>query len=465
MAAALILNGNLTIGGNATTLSPLNYSNQNVTINGRIIDSSSANVTLSAPGGNLRLTNAANNFRGGIVLGSDNNPASLTVTSISNSGVSSAIGNGPDIRFGLGTNTSAVTYSLIVESASGGSMNRNLLIYPANNTAGLTAKIVSAVAGQTVTIVGQAYNYGGVGNAHLELAGVGNGTFSGRINTVKDVTKSDSGTWTLSGSTNAFTGNTTVNAGTLIVSGTGTINTSAGVGINGSTSRLKYDSSVALSRNVSVTVGGTFAYNSSGSYAGALTLTNGKLAGTNWSGTLDNLSIGTNQTISPGNSPGTASTGNQTWAGGGSYLWEINNATGTAGADPGWDLLSGNGSLTISATSGSKFNILITSLTTGNVAGNASNFNGLTTDYKWKIADFASAITFDATAFALNTSAFSNTVVGGSTWAIARGDASGIGGDNTQLWVTYSIPEPSTWLLMAGSLAALAVLRRRRKLN
>lgn len=94
-AAALILNGNLTIGGNATALSTLNYSNQNVTINGRIIDSSSANVALNAPGGNLRLTNAANNFRGGIVIGSDNNPASLTVTSISNSGVSSAIGNGP----------------------------------------------------------------------------------------------------------------------------------------------------------------------------------------------------------------------------------------------------------------------------------------------------------------------------------------------------------------------------------
>lgn len=230
-----------------------------------------------------------------------------------------------------------------------------------------------------------------------------------------------------------------------MISGSGTINSSSGVSITGGT--LDYqNNTTALTRNVTVS-GGTFKNNSTQNYAGTLTLTSGTLGGTNWNGGLNNLSVGANQAISPGNSPGTASTGNQTWAGAGSYVWEINNATGTAGADPGWDLLSGTGSLTISATSGSKFNILITSLDpTTNAAGNATNFNGLTTNYQWKIADFSNPISLDATAFNLNTSAFSNTVQAGSTWNIVLGNAPGItGGDNTQLWVTYSIPEPSTW--------------------
>ena len=44
--------------------------------------------------------------------------------------------------------------------------------------------------------------------------------------------------------------------------------------------------------------------------------------------------------ISPGNSPGTAATGAQTWLDGGSYLWEINDSGGSQGAD-----LAGTGSI------------------------------------------------------------------------------------------------------------------------
>ena len=46
----------------------------------------------------------------------------------------------------------------------------------------------------------------------------------------------------------------------------------------------------------------------------------GTLAG---SGSFDAL-VEVNGVISPGNSPGTMSTGTQTWNDGGSYLWEIN---------------------------------------------------------------------------------------------------------------------------------------------
>ena len=40
------------------------------------------------------------------------------------------------------------------------------------------------------------------------------------------------------------------------------------------------------------------------------------------------MTIGLGGVISPGNSPGTAITGAQTWEDGGTYLWEINNSAG-----------------------------------------------------------------------------------------------------------------------------------------
>jgi len=272
------------------------------------------------------------------------------------------------------------------------------------------------------------------------------------------VSKTTSGTATFSG-VNSYTGTTTVNAGTLIVSGTGSINTTSGVSVSGGL--LKYDSSTALNRAVTLS-GGTLAYNSSSNYAGTLTFTSGVLGGTNLNGNLSGLAIGTGQSISPGNSPGTAATGNQTWAGGGSYVWELNDATGTAGSDPGWDLLTGTGALSITATSGDKFNINLTTLTLANAAGNAANFVN-TTNYNWRIADFSSAITLDTNVFNINVAGFSNAVAGGSSFGLALGSAPGIGGDNTQLYLTYVVPEPSTALLLGlGLLVALSQLRRRK---
>ena len=95
--------------------------------------------------------------------------------------------------------------------------------------------------------------------------------------------------------------------------------------------------------------------------------------------------------------------------GGGSYVWNINNATGTAGTDSGWSLLNIlNGSLAINANSGSPFTIKITSLTPADVAGNAANFNANSTR-SWTIAQGTSPISgFTPSAFTLDTSAFAN---------------------------------------------------------
>jgi autotransporter-associated beta strand protein len=290
---------------------------------------------------------------------------------------------------------------------------------------------------------------GTAGTAVLSLAGSTSTTFSGVIRdggynstTLGKIalTKSGSATQTLNG-TNTYSGATSITAGTLVIAGTGSINNTSGVALNGATAALRYNSSTNLTQT--------------------LTWTQGRLEGTNWGGSLGGLTVGTNQILSPGNSPGTAATSSQTWAGGGTYVWELNNATGTAGTDPGWDLITGTGALTITATSGSKFNINITSLTLGNVAGDAANFSSAT-NYNWLLADFTGAITFDAAAFALNTSGFSNAFTG--TFDIARGDAVGIGGDASQLYITYTIPEPSTAILVSLVLTAAVIFRRRARI-
>src|SRR4029077_11053879 len=121
-----------------------------------------------------------------------------------------------------------------------------------------------------------------------------------------------------------------------------------------------------------------------------------------------------------------------TFNGGGSYVWDINNATGTAGTDSGWGLLKiVGGGLGITATSGSQFNIKITSLTAGDVAGNAANFNP-NVSASWTLVQGDSPITgFDPAAFHLDTTAFSNPQ-GSGAFSI------GLSGDQLRLVLSFS---------------------------
>jgi autotransporter-associated beta strand protein len=234
--------------------------------------------------------------------------------------------------------------------------------------------------------------------------------------------------------TNTHTGATTIESGTLSIDGTGSLNNS----------NLTLD-------------GGTFRYNSSVNYTGNFTFTEGTIGGTNLNGSLDNLVIGTGQVLSPGNSVGTVETGSQTWAGGGSYQWEINDATGTAGADPGWDLLIGTGTLTITATNQSPFTILVESLGIIGDEIDAANFNEFSS-YAWLIAEFSEIVGFDQSKFAVDTSGFTNLFSGNFAIALVE---NGGAGNRDQLYLTYSaIPEPRVALLAALGFACL--LRRSR---
>ena len=174
------------------------------------------------------------------------------------------------------------------------------------------------------------------------------------------------------------------------------------------------------------------------------------------------MTIGLDGVISPGNSPGTATTGSQTWRDGGSYLWEINDSDGskglTGGGTNGWDWLDITGTLDLANLSAGGFTIDIDSLSLANSIGDAAGFESWSkgdgiVDYSFIIASFDSLNgTFDANLFTLDASGFSNAP--SWDWAIA------LSGTDLVL-EAYAVPEPSSTALIA--LGGLALAFRRRK--
>ncbi|MDD4873992.1 MAG: autotransporter domain-containing protein [Dehalococcoidales bacterium] len=218
----------------------------------------------------------------------------------------------------------------------------------------------------------------------------GTGTSAGDIEGSGNVIKTGSDTTTLSG-INTYTGTTTISSGTLALSSvlnnniynSSNINIASGAYLD--TTGLGVGGIVL---GINQTLGG------SGTVTGKLNVTNGS-------------------TISPGNSPGTLNNaGNVTYSGGSHYTWEINDATGTAGTNPGWDLHSIVGGLTINATSANKFTIAINSLTLGNIPGDTANFSK-TTNYAWTLTETTTGISgFSADAFNLDATNFTNDISG-----------------------------------------------------
>ena len=164
------------------------------------------------------------------------------------------------------------------------------------------------------------------------------------------------------------------------------------------------------------------------------------------------LTIGPGGTVAPGNSPGTITAGSEEWQGGGAIEWELNDALGTAGADPGWDLLSVAGLLEITATAGDRFTLDLRSLTLANVSGEPADFDPME-DYAWTIASAGGGVSgFDADAFEIVRTGFASTADG--TFGVA------LNGNDVQ--VTYTpTPEPGTAALLLGSLGFMGVTRRR----
>ena len=124
-----------------------------------------------------------------------------------------------------------------------------------------------------------------------------------------------------------------------------------------------------------------------------------------------------------GGGPETQNSGNTTWPAGGSLTWRLNDATGTAGADPGWDWLNLTGNLTITATNqpddSQKFTLNLVTLS-GSAAGAAEHFTNTVTN-AWVIATVSGIVSqFNANKFILNTSGFLNPLAGGTFSLVLR---------------------------------------------
>ena len=217
----LTLSGNITMNNYTLTLRP---SIGNITVNGRITGTNATGLSATAGSDPLvvTLTDATNSF-GSVTVGR----GTLSVGSIADSGLNSALGAGTTITLGqTGSNT---TGKLQFTGASGGSSNRTITI--ASNVANTNGGIIeNTVAGQTLTLSGNIGTAAGGGSAPtLQLIGAGKGVLSGAISNATgsmSVTKSGSGTWTLSGNS-SYTGTTTISSGTLLINGNNSTATGA----------------------------------------------------------------------------------------------------------------------------------------------------------------------------------------------------------------------------------------------
>lgn len=213
------------------------------------------------------------------------------------------------------------------------------------------------------------------------------------------LTKSGANILTLTNA-NTYTGPTTISGGTLALGSSGSINNSSSIAI---ASGATFD--------VSAVTGG-YALASGQTLTGAGTVTGA-------------MTIASGATLSPGNSPGNLSMGATTFGSGGNYNWQMFDTSLTAGT--GWDLLSVTGDLTVTATSGDKFNLNLWSLSGvgPDVNGDALNFDSAS-NYAWKIATATGNIVdFSADKFAINVAAINGTAgfsnsLGGGTFSIAQ---------------------------------------------
>jgi autotransporter-associated beta strand protein len=266
-------------------------------------------------------------------------------------------------------------------------------------------------------------------------------SFNGNIlgDATDQVVVAGTGAQYLSG-TSTYAMGTNVESGRLIAGsnaalGTGPVNVAAGAG-------LGTDYGVTISNSITLNSGspgsalggfGTF------SSPGGLTISGGVKVSPGSNGTIASyvggLSFGTPLTLGSG----------------GVLVFDVQNAGGAAGS--GYDTVSVNGALTISATPGSPFTIAVESVTPGGFGTlGPATFNS-SLGYTWTLVSATSVPVLNAADFSINLSGFQNPLNGGSF---------SLGENLNTLTLNFTpVPEPSTWILMAAGLAAVLVRVRR----
>jgi autotransporter-associated beta strand protein len=282
--------------------------------------------------------------------------------------------------------------------------------------AGTTGGGIVSASGSGLFKITQNLSTSGSGAKTLTLSGSGAGEFSGAIgnsaggNTA--LTQSGTGTWTLSGA-NTYTGATTVSSGFLIVDG----NQSAATG--------------------ALTVAGGATLGGSGTIGGATTISG---------------------IHSPGTSPGVQTfTSGLTYSTSSTFLWELTGNT-NSGRGTAFDGVNvSGGTLTINA---------------GVINNLVFNGSGSTVDWsdafwasnqQWLVFDNASPPTL-ASINGFDTINVGLDSISQELTSVRSGSSFSWDTINDDVYLTYAIPEPSTYALvaLAGALLAGHVVRRRR---
>jgi len=359
-----------------------------------------------------------------------------------------ATGTG-SITFGATTLTGDATFSTETGSA---------LTLGAINDGGIARTI--AKSGSGTLNLGTAASGLTNGTSFTFQAGTTNLSHSSALGTLARVNVS-------SGATLAFGSSVSPTFGALDGAGSITLGSNTLTVGNSNNQDSSFSGSLAGTNGRLVKNGtGTLTLTGSSSYTGGTTINNGRVKANNTTGSAFGngaVTVQLNSTLAgigsftgaatvhgtyaPGNSVGTLTSGSLTVASAGTYEWEINNATGTAGnAAGGWDLATVNGTLTFQTGS----TLMIKSLGLDNLGGLAVNFDE-NTNYSWRIATATGTV-----------SGLSGVVIDDSGFLNQHGGAFSLSLTGNNVFLNYTaVPEPHAILLASLGLSGAVFARRR----
>jgi autotransporter-associated beta strand protein len=277
-------NGDIAATG---ALVPRGNAGGNGLINGRI--TGTALIQKTDTFSTWGLTNNANSFTGDTrVFG-----GTLNVTTVANAGAASALGSGTNIT--INTNTGSTTPSVLgYNGTTNTSTNRTLTLGAGTGFIGLevsgtgnviynnTAAVINlgtAATNQQKTLFLRGSSTG-TGELAIAVGNAVNGT-AGQLAT--SITKTGTGTWTLSGN-NTHTGPTSVNGGTLLLGSTGAITNSPLLLTTGLTGKLGSTVNGMVTTSGTLSLGAGISVIDFGGAATNLNIADSKLA--TWTGTL-----------------------------------------------------------------------------------------------------------------------------------------------------------------------------------